>query len=124
MGRESRICVLLFSLNAFRVSAYNEAMIVAQLKGSPVTVCVPIKEMKNTASFARLVEESPDPVIVTKNGYETFAVMTMEALDALRLEASRAKLYLMVDEAEADFSAGRTVDARESQAQARGRYGL
>lgn len=89
-----------------------------------MTVCVPIKEMKNTASFARLVEESSDPVIVTKNGFETFAVMTVEKLDALRLEAARAHLYRDVDEAESDFVAGRVTDARASQQQARERYGL
>lgn len=52
-----------------------------------MTVCVPIKEMKNTAAFSDLVESSVDPIIVTKNGFEKFAVMTMEQLDALRLEA-------------------------------------
>ena len=50
-----------------------------------MTVCVPIKDLKNTATFSKLVESSPDPVIVTRNGRESFAVMTVEELDALRL---------------------------------------
>lgn len=89
-----------------------------------MTICVPIKELKNTASFARLVEGSSDPVIVTKNGFEAFAVMTVEKLDALRLEAARAQLYRDVDEAEVDLAAGHVLNARESQQKARERYGL
>ena len=49
--------------------------------------CVPIKELKDTATFSRLVESSADPVIVTRNGYDAFAVMTVEQLEALKFEA-------------------------------------
>ncbi|MBS6976100.1 type II toxin-antitoxin system prevent-host-death family antitoxin [Gordonibacter urolithinfaciens] len=80
--------------------------------------------MKNTATFSKLVESSPDPVIVTRNGRESFAVMTVEELDALRLEAARAQLYRDVDEAEDDFAHGRMTEASESQRRARERYGL
>ena len=72
-----------------------------------MTVCVPIKDLKNTATFSKLVESSPDPVIVTRKGRESFAVMTVEELDALRLEAARAQLYRDIDEAEDDFAHGR-----------------
>lgn len=89
-----------------------------------MTVCVPIKELKNTASFAKLVEESSDPVIVTKNGYEKFAVMTVEKLDALRMGAARAQLYDHIDAAEADFQADRVTDGFASQQNAREKYGL
>lgn len=89
-----------------------------------MTKCIPIKEMKNTATFARLVEESSDPVIVTKNGYEKFAVMTVEKLDSLRLDAARVRLYDHIAQAEQDFSEGRIVDANESQRAARDVYGL
>ena len=89
-----------------------------------MTVCVPIKDLKNTATFSKLVESSPDPVIVTRNGRESFAVMTVEELDALRLEAARAQLYRDIDEAEDDFAHGRMTEASESQRRARERYGL
>lgn len=89
-----------------------------------MTTCVPIKEMKNTAAFAEMVEASQGPVIVTRNGRQALAVMTVDEFDALKLEASRAELYRLVDEAESDIAAGRTVSARESQAAARARYGL
>lgn len=80
-----------------------------------MTKCVPIKEMKNTAAFAQMVEESSDPVIVTKNGYEKFAVMTVEKLDSLRMDAARALLYDRVESAESDFTEGRVIEAAKSQ---------
>ena len=86
--------------------------------------CVPIKELKNTATFAKLVEESDGPIIVTKNGYESFAVMTMDQLEALELEAKRAQLYQAIDQAEQDMAAGRVSDGWESMRSARDRYGL
>ena len=78
-----------------------------------MTVCVPIKDLKNTATFSKLVESS-----------ESFAVMTVEELDALRLEAARAQLYRDIDEAEDDFAHGRMTEANESQRRTRERYGL
>ena len=35
-----------------------------------MTVCVPIKDMKNTAEFTDTVRRSPEPVFVTENGRE------------------------------------------------------
>ena len=86
--------------------------------------CVPIKELKNTAEFSRIVEESPSPVIVTKNGYDSFVAMTTQAYEALKLEAARAKLYQIVDQSERDISENRTMEARSAIAEARARYGL
>ena len=89
-----------------------------------MATCVPIKELKNTSSFAKLVEEADEPVIVTRNGYDTFAVMTMAQLEALELEARRARLYQEIDRAEADIAAGRVSDGWDSTKVARERYGL
>ena len=93
-------------------------------KGVSVTTCVPIKELKNTAEFSRLVEESESPVFVTKNGYESFVAMTTQAYEALKLEAARAKLYQSIDRAEQDIVAGRTIEAHTAIANLRARYGL
>lgn len=89
-----------------------------------MSVCVPIRELKNTASFAELVNEADDTVIVTKNGQAAFAVLTMEQLDALKMEAARAHLYELVDEAERDFANDDVMSARDSQSRARSKYGL
>ncbi len=86
--------------------------------------CVPIKELKNTAEFSRIVEESPSPVIVTKNGYGSFVAMTTQAYEALKLEAARAKLYQIVDQSERDIAENRTMEARSAIAETRARYGL
>lgn len=43
---------------------------------------MPIKELKNTAAFSQLVNNSPDPNIVTRNGNGASAVMTIKEPDA------------------------------------------
>ena len=40
--------------------------------------CVPIKDMKDTANFTKMVQESTHPIFVTKNGREEFVVMSTE----------------------------------------------
>lgn len=105
------------------MSATLGAMIMAQ-RGCKMPRCIPIKEIKNTTEFARIVEESPEPVIVTRNGREAFAAMSIELLDAMRMERARAELYRLLDEAEEASRAGRVVDARESIQRTRVRYGL
>ena len=89
-----------------------------------MSTCVPINELKNTASFAKLVEEADGPVIVTKNGYDSFAAMSIERLEALELEAKRGRLYREVELAMADVEEGFLADGWESLRAARERYGL
>lgn len=40
---------------------------------------VSVREMKDTAKFGKLVEESNGPVIVTRNDRDAYAVMTSDA---------------------------------------------
>lgn len=42
---------------------------------------VPIRELKNTASISEFVEESNEPVFVTKNGYGSMVLMSMEVYE-------------------------------------------
>lgn len=88
------------------------------------TTCVPIKELKNTADFTKLVENSDSPVIVTKNGCEAFVALSTSAYEALEMEAARSRLYQSIDRAEADIAAGRTVEAHTAINDIRSRYGL
>ena len=37
-----------------------------------MSLCVPIKDLRDTAAFDEMVSTSPTPVIVTKNGYDRF----------------------------------------------------
>ena len=60
-------------------------------------VCVPIKEMKNTASFTETVMEAQEPVFVTKNGREAIVSMSPEVYEGLLRDAARARLYDIVE---------------------------
>ena len=42
-----------------------------------MSVCVPIKDHKDTAAFARTVESNNEPVVVAKHGQEAFVSMSM-----------------------------------------------
>ncbi len=85
---------------------------------------VPITEMKDTAAFSRTIETEDDPVIVTKNGRESMAVLTPTAFEALQLESARTVLYERIDRAEQDFIAGCVVDGFEAMDRIREKYGL
>ena len=89
-----------------------------------MSTCVPIKELKNTAEFTQLVQNTDDAVTVTKNGYDTLVVMTPEKYESLKLEAARAKLYQIIDQSEQEIAAGNTVDACDSLKKTRRNYGL
>lgn len=86
--------------------------------------CVPIKDMRETAAFAELVENSDEPVIVTKNGYDQFVVIKSKDYD--ELSHMQAKIHIMerMLVAERERAAGACVDAKESIAGLRDRYDL
>lgn len=89
-----------------------------------MAVCVPMRELKNTAEFTKLVCESDEPVTVTRNGREAFISMTPERYEALRMEAARAQLYASVQRAEEDIAQGKTVAADTVIASLRERHGI
>lgn len=88
------------------------------------TICVPAKELKNTQQFAEKVQNSEGPVIVTKNGHESFVSMSMDCYRSLCLESARARLYESLDRADADIDTGRVTDADELIESMRDRYGI
>ncbi|MGI6034166.1 MAG: hypothetical protein ACOX69_12165 [Coriobacteriales bacterium] len=89
-----------------------------------MATCVPIKSLKDTTAFSNLVENSDEEVIVTRNGEASFAAISLDQLDAYKLNSARLELYERIDEAQADIEASRVEDAAESQRKARERYGL
>lgn len=86
--------------------------------------CVPIKDMRDTAAFAHLVETAPDPVIVTKNGYDQFVVLRSKDYDELKDAAAKARLMERIALAEKERAEGTSKDALESAAAMRAHYGL
>ena len=89
-----------------------------------MTMCVPIKELKDTAKFSELVSNSTEEIIVTKNGAEAFVAMSMQQLEALKLEAARAELYRLIDYAEDDIKNGRVSDYESFRQETLDKYGI
>ena len=90
-------------------------------------ICVPIKDMKDTAKFARLVEEANGPVTVTKNGYDAFVVMRSADYDRLTnrdMEGAKQKLLDRIALAEQEIAEGKYVDYEVATKELRAKYGL
>ena len=86
--------------------------------------CVPIKDMKDTAAFTRTVEEASGPVIVTKNGYDTFVVMKTGEYEAMQQELARARLLERIALAEREYADGAYEDGESVMAALKAKYGL
>ena len=86
--------------------------------------CVPIKDMKDTASFTELVKNSDHPVFVTKNGREEFVVMSTEVFEETTSDPKRNAFYAMIDRSLDDARNGRVMDAFEFAEKVKQRYGL
>lgn len=89
-----------------------------------MTTCIPIKDLKDTASFTEAVQSADGPVVVTKNGREAFVSMSMAAYDDLRREAARAGLYRSVERGVRDVREGRERDGHDVVRALREKYGL
>lgn len=87
-------------------------------------ICVPMKELKDTVTFAERVEQAQEPVIVTKHGREAFISMSLEVYEKLRRQIARSELYGLVDRGLSDVEQGRVSDARVTTDALRERYGL
>lgn len=87
-------------------------------------VCVPIKDMRDTVTFANLVEESTEPITVTKNGYDQFVVIKSRDYDELRAAAAKAHLLERIAIADAERASGVVIDAYASIDEIAARHGL
>lgn len=75
--------------------------------------CVPVKDLKDTASFARRVEQASGPITVTKNGYEVFYALRPDYYEALQQEAAKAQLLSRIMLAEQEIDSGDYMDVFE-----------
>ncbi len=57
---------------------------------------IPIRELKNTASISKYVEETNEPVFVTKNGYGSMVIMSLEVYER---EISKRQMIEFINEA-------------------------
>ena len=82
---------------------------------------VPIKELKNTNRISQMCHESQEPIYVTKNGYGDMVIMSMEAYERqMVLTEVEAKLAA----AEEQVASGNVLDAKQSFAALREKYGV
>ena len=86
-------------------------------------VCVPVRDMKNTAEFTSLVEREGD-ITVTKNGYDAFHCLADHEYRALRDEAVKARLFSRIMLAEQEIENGNFSDFQEFAEEIRAEYDL
>ena len=85
---------------------------------------VPVRDLKDTAKFCQTVRSSTEPIVVTRNGYDEFFVLSPDLYHELDMARRRQELYEAVDAAEARLSAGKGVPAHSALSQIRRQHGL
>lgn len=100
--------------NNVHINAINEVMEMA--------TCVPIKDLRDTAAFDAMVEASPTPITVTKNGYDRFVCVKSADFNRWEQADARAALLERIMIAERERSEGLSVDAFEATAALRDKY--
>lgn len=88
-----------------------------------MAACVPVRDMKNTASFVELVERESE-VTVTKNGREALHCMSEARYRALQEESAKARLLSRMLLAQREEKTGDYVDYDRFAADLRARHGL
>lgn len=86
--------------------------------------CVPIKDLRDTAAFDEKVMTSPEPITVTKNGYDRFTCVKSSDFRRWELADARASLLERIMISERERYEGASVDAFEATASLREKYGL
>lgn len=89
-----------------------------------MSLCVPIKDLRNTAAFDEMVTSSPTPIIVTKNGYDRFVCVKSSDFNRWEQAEARARLLERIMIAERERAEGKVVDAFKATESLREEYGL
>lgn len=61
---------------------------------------IPIRELKNTASISKYVEETNEPVFITKNGYGSMVIMS---IDVYENEIAKKQMIEFINESLKDI---------------------
>jgi prevent-host-death family protein len=61
---------------------------------------IPINKLKNTANISKFVEESDEPVFVTKNGYGSMVLMSIEVYER---EIAKNQVVKMINDSLEDI---------------------
>lgn len=89
-----------------------------------MATCVPIKDLRDTASFDELVEKSSTPITVTKNGYDRFVCMRSDEYERLKRSSAESKLLARMQIAEYEREHNLARDAFEALDEIGRKYGL
>ncbi len=61
---------------------------------------IPIRELKNTASISKYVEETNEPVFITKNGYGSMVIMS---IDVYEKEIAKRQMIELINDSLKDI---------------------
>ena len=88
-------------------------------------LCVPIKDLRNTAAFDEMVSNSPSPVIVTKKTIDgERAFVKSSEFNQWEQAETRARLLERIMISERERTEGLHSDAFETTESLRAKYGL
>ncbi len=88
-----------------------------------MAVCVPVRDMKDTARFTSLVEAERE-VTVTKNGYDAIHCLSDAQYRLIQDEVAKAKLLSRIMLAEQEIEAGAWENGASFASSIRSEYGL
>lgn len=112
------------TIELIKLSHYYGIINAARRRVFAMSICLPVKELKDTAAFTQKVLSANEPVIVTKNGKESFIAMSPAQYEGLRSEAARSCLLEITDNRMAGIAAGQFEDASATLDMIKQRYGL
>lgn len=89
-----------------------------------MSLCVPIKDLRDTAAFDEMVSTSPTPAIVTKNSHDCFVCVKSPDFGRWEQAEARTRLLERIMVSERERAEGKNVDVFEATQSLREEYGL
>ena len=87
----------------------------------PLPKILPVNELKNTASIMKTCQESPVPIVITKNGYGEAVMMSVKLYEEMFTKMQAAALInASLDDIE---SGAKPVDGKDFFEAMRTKYG-
>ncbi|MCH3942486.1 MAG: type II toxin-antitoxin system Phd/YefM family antitoxin [Atopobiaceae bacterium] len=88
----------------------------------PVTI--PVRDLKDTAKVCELCQESEEPIIVTRNGYEVMVLVKPDDYHRMHRDSRKQELYDAIAYAEAQCDRGECSNMIEDLKRMWAEYGL
>lgn len=105
-------------------ASINRGIIIPYLiDGEIMSTCEPIRILKDTSTFASIVNERGN-ITITKNGKEAFHCLSNERYEALMQDKLRSELLFELFKSEKEYAEGNIVSLEEDNERIRKKYGL